>query len=143
MKYDMSSLISHSGDMIFIDEVKEFSDTFIRVGSKIKPTNPLLQDGKLPHFVYLEIMAQCISALAGIKAKQNSEKLALNLLLGCRNFDILKPSVDVGSELKIQAKSSLESEEGFGIYECFLYENDTMIAKGNLNVYSPAQKENL
>ncbi len=135
--YDISSLISHSKDMIFIDEVLEYDDKSIKTKAIVKENNPFIKDGALPHFVYLEIIAQSISALAGIRAKQKGEKLALNLLLGCRNFKSHKASVKINSQLIIHAKEILAQEDGFGLYESYMYENDILIAQGRLNVYAP------
>lgn len=140
MKYDVSSLITHSGEMIWIDEVKDFTQNSIVVKSTIKDTNPFLEDGCLPNFTYIEIIAQAVSALAGIKARENGKGLALNLLLGCRNFQMYKESLKVGANLIIHAKASLHEDDGFGIYDCTMYEDDFLVAEGSLNVYTPNEE---
>lgn len=137
MEYDISSLIAHSGDMIWIDEVKSFTKDSIEVSSTIKSSNPFLEDGRLPNFTYIEIIAQAVSALAGVKARQKGEGLALNLLLGCRNFKMYKESLGVGANLNIRAKASLHEDDGFGIYDCYMYEDDFLVAEGSLNIYTP------
>ncbi len=139
--YDVSSLISHANDMIFIDEVLEYDEKSITTKALIKEDNPFLENGSLPHFAYLEIIAQSISALAGIRAKKRGEKLALNLLLGCRDFKSYKKSLHVGAKLKIYVKENLAQEDGFGLYECYMYESETLVATGKLNVYAPNERK--
>lgn len=137
MKYEIPSLLKHSQEMIVIDEIKDYGEDFIVAKANIKKTNIFLQNGVLPSFVFLEIIAQSISALAGIKAKKNNKKISLSLLLGCRNFKTYIDSLKVGANLTINAKASLLEEDGFGVYDCTMHEDDFLVAKGRLNVYTP------
>lgn len=140
MEYEISSLLKHSGDMILVDEVKEYGEDFIVVNASVKEENPFLIDGVLPNFVFLEIIAQSVSAYAGIMSKNRGEEVVLSLLLGCRNFQMYKESLEVGADLTIHAKISLLEDDGFGVYDCKMYEDEFLVAKGRLNVYTPDEK---
>lgn len=137
---DISSLMTHGKDLILIDEILDYDDNFITCQSTIKEDNPFLEDNNFPNYAYIELIAQGISVLAGLRAKKNNIKLDLNLLLGCRNLEIFNPSVNIDTKLTIKAKSSLENDDGLGIYTGELLEGDKLIAKGNFNVYSPSLK---
>lgn len=137
MEYDISSLLKHSGDMILVDEVKEYGEDFISVNATIKEENPFLQDGVLPNFVFLEIIAQSVSAFAGLNAKNSGKEVVLSLLLGCRNFQMYKDGLEVGASVNVWAKVSTLEDDGFGVYDCKMYEGDFLVAKGRLNVYTP------
>ena len=142
---DIEPLLPHSGDMVLLDEITEFTPDFIVAKTTIKPDNILIKNNILTTFSAIEIMAQAIGAYAGIQNKLQGLPVKLGYLLGSRNLEIFSEQIPIGTTLEIQAKVSITDSLGFSIFECQLMDDSTqkILLKGALNVFSPDEEINL
>ena len=142
---DIEPLLPHSGDMVLLDEITEFTPDFIVAKTTIKPDNILIKNNILTTFSTIEIMAQAIGAYAGIQNKLQGLPIKLGYLLGSRNLEIFSEEIPIGTTLEIQAKVSITDSLGFSIFECQLMDDSTqkILLKGALNVFSPDEEINL
>ncbi|MCY1390828.1 hypothetical protein D9M71_56510 [compost metagenome] len=137
--WPLAELIPHAGDMILIDRVETFDEEQIVTSLAVRPGGLFNRtDGSMPAWVGVELMAQSVAAFAGCRARLRGEPVALGFLLGTRKFECNVEHFPVGAHLWIQAKRSLEDENGMGIFECHLT-GPGIHAQARLNVYSPPQ----
>jgi len=138
-QWPLAELIPHAGDMILIDEILSFDEEQIQTRLTVRPGGLFnREDGSIPAWVGIELMAQSVAAYAGYRARTRGENVELGFLLGSRKFECNVDCFPAGSELTIHALRSLQDESGMGIFECRMTGPD-IEAFARLNVYCPPQ----
>ncbi|KAA0949074.1 MULTISPECIES: hotdog family protein [unclassified Pseudomonas] len=137
--WPLAELLPHAGDMILIDQVLAFDEEQIHTRLTVTPGGLFnLDDGSLPAWVGVELMAQSVAAWAGCRARQNGDEVGLGFLLGTRKFECNVERFPAGSELTIHGLCSLEDDNGMGVFECHLT-GPGIQASARLNVFRPPQ----
>jgi predicted hotdog family 3-hydroxylacyl-ACP dehydratase len=135
--WPVAELLPHAGNMILIDEVLAFSAEHIDTRLQVRPNGLFsLPDGSLPAAVAIELMAQSVAAFAGCHARQAGRDVALGFLLGTRKFTCNVDRFPAGAGLYINARQSLQGENGMGVFECRL-QGPQILAEARLNVFQP------
>jgi len=118
----LAPLLPHAGNMILLDEITAYSDSHLQALTRIGPDHLFLdENGQLPMWCAIEIMAQGVAALAGCHACDAGQQPKLGFLLGSRQIDILRPGVAQGSLLCVEVEASTRDEaSGFGVFDCRL-----------------------
>ena len=144
-----SFLLPHSGHMVLIDRVLEYSDSYVSVEAEVDESHILLSNGSLPITAGMEIMAQAIGAFAGIQALLACKQVKLGFLLGARKLNLFSDSIPIGVKLKATAQVSTQDAGGMGVFDCelrwieapeairHLLPLDGLLVQAALNVYSP------
>ncbi|GKH60015.1 thioester dehydrase [Campylobacter ureolyticus] len=130
----IEDMLPHSGVMILVDEMIFIDELEITTKSLIKDS-PFLKDGKFYSYGLIEIMAQSLGLYKSYHDKTNSNDIAF--LTGCRNFEIFKPFVEVGDEIKTHARLSMQDESGFGVYDCECYLGEFLVVRATISVFNP------
>ncbi|WP_277963754.1 hotdog family protein [Pseudomonas sp. RIT-To-2] len=139
--WPVAELLPHAGDMILIDHVERFDEDNIHTHVTVRAGGLFnREDGSLPAWVGVELMAQTVAAYAGCRARQNGQPVEMGFLLGTRKFECNVEHFPVDSALQIHALRSLEDESGMGVFECHL-SGPGIQASARLNVYRPPQAE--
>ncbi|XRD81820.1 3-hydroxylacyl-ACP dehydratase [Dyella halodurans] len=99
-------------------------------------------DGSLPAWAGLELMAQAIAAWAGCHALTASEPIRLGFLLGTRHYHATTDAFPAGSELRVEAVRHFHDEAGTGVFACRI-DAPGMSAKARPTVFSPPDAEEL
>ncbi|MDT8907768.1 MULTISPECIES: hotdog family protein [Pseudomonas] len=134
-----AELLPHAGDMILIDRIVAFDDEQIHTHATVKAGGPFSRDdGGLPAWVGIELMAQSVAAFAGCHARQRGDAVELGFLLGTRKFECNVEYFPVGTELAIHGLRSLEDDNGMGVFECHI-DAPGIHATARLNVFRPPQ----
>ncbi|ANN78484.1 hotdog family protein [Bordetella flabilis] len=137
--WSVSQLLPHAGAAILIDAVEDWDEETLRATAVIKADGPYSdEDGTLPPWMGLEIMAQAVGAWAGCQARHAGMDVGLGFLLGTRRYECHTPCFQPGTRLAVQVKRSLQDAAGMGVFECTLHAGDTLLAHARLNVYRPA-----
>ncbi|CAN1595128.1 hotdog family protein [Pseudomonas sp. B21-028] len=137
--WPLAELLPHAGDMILIDRVVAFDDEQIHTQATVQPGGLFNRDdGGLPAWVGIELMAQSVAAFAGCHARRRGDAVELGFLLGTRKFECNVDSFPVGTELDIRGVRSLEDDNGMGVFECHI-EAPGIHATARLNVFRPPQ----
>lgn len=137
--WPIADLIPHSGDMSLIDEVVAFGAEEVETRLVVRPGGLFSQDdGSLPAFVGVELMAQTIAAYAGCHARQAGKPVELGFLLGTRRYECNVERFPTGCELRLKAIRSLQDDNGMGVFECHL-DGPGIHAEARLNVFQPPQ----
>lgn len=140
--WPLAELLPHAGDMILIDQVLSFDEEQVHTRVTVQPGGLFNRDdGSLPAWVGIELMAQSVAAYAGCRARQKGEAVELGFLLGTRKYECNVEHFPAGAELTIHGLRSLEDDNGMGVFECHLT-GDGILASARLNVFRPPQAAN-
>ena len=139
--WPLADLLPHAGDMILIDQVLAFDEEQIRTRLTVRAGGLFnREDGSLPAWVGVELMAQSVAAYAGCHARLLGDPVVLGFLLGTRKFECNVEHFPAGTELHIHALRSLEDDNGMGVFECHLT-GPGIHATARLNVFRPPQAD--
>ena len=139
--WPLAELLPHAGDMILIDQVLAFDEETIQTRLTVRAGGLFnRQDGSLPAWVGIELMAQSVAAYAGCRARLEDKPVALGFLLGTRKFECNVEHFPLGAELQIHAVRSLEDDNGMGVFECHIT-GPQIHATARLNVFRPPHAE--
>lgn len=150
---ETAPLLPHSGRMVLLDRITEYSGKHLRAEAAVGEAHMLLVDGVLPCTAGMEIMAQGIAALAGCHAVNAGEKVRLGFLLGTRKLNLFAQSIPIGTKLQIDVAVSTQDSSGMGVFDCELrwtdapeaakaaLPSDGLLMQAALNVYSPKEAE--
>ena len=136
--WPIAELVPHAGDMILIDQVLRFGDEDVETRQTVRPGLFTQDDGSLPAWVGVELMAQSIAAYAGCQARQAGQPVELGFLLGTRHYQCNVDRFPAGVDLHITATRSLQDDSGMGVFECRLT-GPGIEAFARLNVFRPPQ----
>ncbi|WP_249678213.1 hotdog family protein [Pseudomonas abieticivorans] len=137
--WPIADLIPHAGDMILVDQVLAFDDDSIHTQLVVRPGGLFnREDGSLPAWIGIELMAQSVAAFAGCQARLRGQPVELGFLLGTRKFECNVEHFPAGTELTIHGLRSLQDDSGMGVFECHLT-GPGIHAQARLNVYRPPQ----
>ena len=139
--WPLAQLLPHAGDMILIDQVLAFDQEQIHTRLTVRAGGLFnREDGSLPAWVGVELMAQSVAAYAGCRARVQGDPVELGFLLGTRKFECNVEHFPLGAELHIHALRSLEDDNGMGVFECHLT-GPCIHATARLNVFRPPQAD--
>ncbi|WP_458129069.1 hotdog family protein [Pseudomonas sp. Z2-11] len=135
--WPLAELLPHAGDMILIDRILSFDDEQIHTLATVRPGGLFNRDdGALPAWVGIELMAQSVAAFAGCHARQRGDAVELGFLLGTRKFECNVEYFPLGTELTLHGIRSLEDDNGMGVFECHI-RAPGIHASARLNVFRP------
>lgn len=130
--------IPHEKPMVFIDHILEIGDNFVVAELLIHSDLMFCDSQGLPTWASIELMAQTISAYAGLQGKKNKQPPKIGFLLGTRKLRLPFEYFELGKTLRIKAEQQY-LYEGLGQFACEIqYENHTISAM--LNVYEPTEQ---
>ena len=131
-------LTPHDPPMLFVDEILDWEDEFIRTRSVVRPDNPLFVPGRgLPAYAGVEYMAQSISVHDGWRLRLLGEPPHLGFLLGTRKYDAIRDWFGEGEALYTDVRVLMNDGE-FRSFECVIRDfRGTTLAQAALNVFRP------
>jgi len=133
----LANLLPHAGAMILLDKVCQFDEDGLTALATVKPGPYSLDDGALPPWLGLELMAQAVGAWAGCRAQLAGRSPDLGFLLGTRRYDCHADKLPAGIVLTVSAKRSLIDNSGMAVFECTLAADGRLLAEARLNIYQP------
>jgi predicted hotdog family 3-hydroxylacyl-ACP dehydratase len=98
------------------------------------------QQGDLPSWFGIELMAQTIGVWSGWHGGQVGQIPQLGMLLGGRGIRCELGAFPAGSELVVTVKQLL-ADDKIASFECDISMNNVCVARGRLNTYQPDEKE--
>jgi len=138
LNWTLAELLPHAGNMILLDELTACDEQSVSARWTVRPCLISDDEGHLPAWNGLELMAQSVAAWAGVKAKRAGMPVELGFLIGTRRYQCNVPYFPKGTPLHIHACSSLEDASGLGVFECTVT-GPAIHAKARLNVFRPPQ----
>ncbi|EUJ11576.1 putative 3-hydroxylacyl-(acyl carrier protein) dehydratase [Methylophilaceae bacterium 11] len=143
---DIADVLLHSGNMRLLDSIVDYDAEFT-----IAAYTPVLgawyadQEGNMPAWIGIELMAQAISAHAGLLKYGSTTLPKHGALLGTRSYQAFKPMFVVNQALMIHVTLVYRDISGLGAYDCRIYYQQTLaddsapnlLAKATLKVFEP------
>lgn len=103
---------------------------------------PFIDDnGNLPGWYALELMAQTVGVWSGWHRQQRGEaQISLGMVLGARELKCVAGELPANALLEISV-SLLMQDERFGSFECVITAKGDTLASGRVNTFQPTQQE--
>lgn len=127
--------------MILLDSIVHYDAERIACLRKVVPGTPFVDDqGDLPAWAGIELMAQAIAAWSGCHARDAGQPVRLGFLLGSRRYEANAAGFARGSTLRVEAIRTFHDDEGMGVFDCRIEAGDAH-AQARLTVFSPADSD--
>jgi predicted hotdog family 3-hydroxylacyl-ACP dehydratase len=133
----LEELVPHAHPMILIDEIIDSDDRNFTATVRITEDCRFFESSRgVPTYVGIEYIAQTVSALIGLRAKQSGGNVQPGYLLGARKFSTSRSYFVLGSELSIRIVDEFESGQ-LGRYSGEITEGrGDAIVETSITVYS-------
>lgn len=137
----ISDVLLHSGNMRLLDSAVCF-DAETALAEYTPQANAWYADneGNMPAWIGIELMAQAISLHAGLLKQGDSTPPKHGALLGTRSYNATASVFPAGIPLMILVKLVYRDTSGLGAYDCIIYappNHDNILAKASLKVFEP------
>src|SRR5271166_2276358 len=101
----IEELIAHRPPMRLLDRIIAVSEKNVLAETVVRADNPFFESGRgLPAYVGLEMMAQAIAAIDGMKRRSGGLRPEIGFLLGCRRLVSRRESFGENEKLTIAAE---------------------------------------
>ncbi len=97
----------------------------------------------VPAWVGIEYMAQAISALAGLRAKEKNQGIKLGFLLGTRKLLLVYKVLVAGQRYRIHVKQMFWDESGMANFECEIFHDQELCVEAKVNVFETDEIEKI
>ena len=135
---DLAELLPQAGPMRLLARVLAHSPE--RTVCALDPASSELfrdAEGRVPGWVALEWMAQCIAAHGGLLARAAGRAPAPGMLVGARRVDLAVSDFALGEPLEVEARYA-GSAGPLASFDCALRAGAEVLATGALSVYVSA-----
>lgn len=137
--------LPHDEPMLLLEKVIDVQEDSTRCQVSVSRESVLApfldQQGNLPGWYALELMAQTVGVWSGWHSHQRGEqKIALGMVLGARELICSEGYLPNGAVLDIDVKL-LMRDDRFGSFECAIYRGDKCLATGRVNTFQPTLNE--
>lgn len=134
----ITEILPHRGTMLFIDTVTHFSSTGATCSYQPQENAWYADDqGNMPAWMGIEIMAQAIAAHVCMNAIARGEEPKMGALLGTRSYQSGVAAFAAGAPLSIEALLEFRDDNGLGAYQCCIEADGQKIASATLKVFEP------
>lgn len=99
-------------------------------------------DGRVPSWVGIEIMAQCVAAHGGLRSLAKGERPRVGFLLGSRRVELRAAELPEGGELEVHARH-LWGDQRMVSFDCTIRDprGDATLVSANLKAFVPDDRE--
>ena len=132
---ELSELLPHSGPMRLLARV--LSHDVERTVCALDPAaSELFRDaeGRVPGWLALEWMAQCIAAHGGLVARAAGRQPSPGMLVGAKRVGLERWAFAAGETLEVEARFTA-SAGALASFACALRAGAEIVATGSLSVY--------
>jgi len=133
-RFKPADVLPHGGAMLVLDEILDYDDDRVVAAARIKESSLFLNaDNRVPAWMGLEYMAQCIAAWEGIRARRNNQPIEIGYLIATRRYMAQGGGFFVGDRLEVTARR-VQHEGPLAVFECTI-ESQHCTVQGNVSVY--------
>jgi predicted hotdog family 3-hydroxylacyl-ACP dehydratase len=135
----IEALVPHRGAMLWLERLVAADEVTVEAEARVRREAWYAEDdGAMPGWIGIELMAQAIAAHAGLRGLRSGGLPKPGVLLGCRAYRVGAPRFAAGTLLRVAARMSFADESGFGAYDCVISDSGGELAAATLKVYEPA-----
>lgn len=132
-----ASLLAHGPEAVLLDVIDSAGPDRLAASLTVRSGTPFsLDDGSLAAWAGPELMAQAVSAFAGLEAGPRHPP-SIGLLLGVRDYRALAGDFAPGTRLSVEVVESTRDEDGRGVFNCRILQAGEVAAEGRLTVFRP------
>jgi predicted hotdog family 3-hydroxylacyl-ACP dehydratase len=129
----IEELLPHRAPAIVLDLLREVAEEGCVAEYQVPADCRYLdEEGQLPGWVSLEIMAQAASAFSGHRNLLSGRPVRVGYLLGARSVPVTRPSFPVGAVLEVEVRVLFLDEEGPSAFRCELRHQGECVAHATL-----------
>ena len=134
----MASLVPHAAPMLLLERLCAATASTARCEVRVGETLALFlrDDGALPGWVGIELMAQTVAAWSGYQGHQRQEEPQIGLLLGARKYQCHLARLPAGSLLTIDCEQLLQ-DGALASFQCYLRCEGELVAEARLSTIQP------
>ncbi|HTJ94407.1 MAG TPA: hotdog family protein [Pararobbsia sp.] len=134
----IEAIVPHRGTMLLLDAIRAYDATSVTANATVRAGAWYVdQDGAMPAWIGIELMAQAIAAHEGLLSMQDGHPARPGVLLGSRRYEAKLAAFPRNALLRIHARELLRSDDGTGAYDCTIEHGDTLYATAVVKVYQP------
>ncbi|MFH1138942.1 MAG: hypothetical protein V1816_22920 [Pseudomonadota bacterium] len=135
---EIEDLIPHRLGMKLIDRVLATdSEDVLTAQATVRDDWPMCDQGRLGATLTVELAAQAVGALHGMRALGNKKgRPVVGLLVGVKSAFFHRTYLPVGAELEIEVKS-LYGAGGYGAFDCLVKHEGQVVGESSLQVMEP------
>ena len=136
-KFTVEELIPHSPPMVLLDRILHY-DSMNLIAEIMIHHDCKFYDASaqgVPSWVGIEYMAQAISALAGLRAREKNEGIKIGFLLGTRKMQLQQKVLLAGSTYQIHVKQLFWDASGLANFECEIRHGQELCVTAKVNVF--------
>jgi predicted hotdog family 3-hydroxylacyl-ACP dehydratase len=136
-KYSVEELIPHSPPMVLLDRILHY-DSMNLLAEVTIHTDCMFYDTAVhgvPAWVGIEYMAQAISALAGLRAREKREGIKMGFLLGTRKLQLPHKVLLAGRCYQVHVKQLFWDASGLANFECEIRHEQEVCVSARVNVF--------
>jgi len=138
----IEELLPHRGAMLLLDSVLSGDERSVIARATVPAAAWYLDEqGGMPAWIGIELMAQAIAAHAALQGRLKGKPPKRGVLLGCRAYRASMSRAAPGALLKVSARMTLTDESGFGAYDCNIEHSTAQFATATLKVFEPEDFE--
>ena len=131
-------LIPHSGPMVLLDEMTDWSPQSARCRARIRPRGPFVVFGQVDVSVTIEYMAQAVAACLGHKALIGGEGVRAGMVVACKVFSAHRDCLRVGDELQVLAEQ-VSGNDTMSHFSCRVEQAGTLVSEAVLTLFHAEQ----
>ena len=134
----IEELVPHRGTMLLLDRVVSCDEQSIEAERTVPAEGWYFDEqGGMPSWIGIELMAQAIAAYANLYAYAHGEPPKRGLLLGSKTYRVRAARIAAGERLRVVARLSYRDDSGFAAYDCTINSAGGELAAATLKVYEP------
>ena len=136
----IEELLPHRAPMLLIDAVTEFEGNRIRcVATPRANAWYAADDGAMPAWIGIELMAQAVAAHVGLSARREGRPPKPGVLLGTRVYQAAVAHFEPDRQLLLEGVQTFHESGGLACYDCRIQsETGACLASAALTAFEPA-----
>ncbi len=137
-------LIPHQPPMRLVERiVGEIEDGLVVIARVDATAWYADKEGFMPAWIGIELMAQSISAWAGLQASRSGLPPLKGFLIGTREYKSYSPRFNAGEELFIEVRKIFSESQGLAAFDCLIRNSSMTLAEATLKVYNTESYESV
>lgn len=133
----IATILPHEGESVLLDELAELRDDGLSAWFTVRPGTAFSEpDGSLAAWAVPEVMAQAVSAFGNLTGSAAPSR-SIGLLLRVRRCRIEPAALQLGARLLVDVEESTREEDGRGVFNCRIMQDDSVLAEARLTVFQP------
>ena len=138
-QYSIEAVLPHTDPMILLSRLVSYDQDSAVCEVDITPESAFYneQTQTVASYIGTEYMAQSIAAFAGALALDDNLPVKIGFLIGSRKYKTYSPEFRLGQILSVSVKKLFQEDSGLSVFECRIFEGETVFAEAKINVFQP------